>query len=119
MTDEPCSVLLVEDEFLIALDLKMHLEDAGYLVRGPAASVEEGLAILDREPVCTAILDMNIRGSTSFEIAERLAGEGTPFMFLSGNDANRLLDKFSDRIVLTKPIQYDRLLAELAAIRRR
>ena len=114
MSCDPCAVLLVEDEFLIAMDLKMQIESEGY--PGPAASVEEGMAILDAGGICAAILDMNIRGSTSFPIADRLAEEGVPFMFLSGNDANRLLDKFSDRTVLTKPIDYRRLMDELEAI---
>ena len=116
MSRDACAILLVEDEFLIAMDLKMQLEGKGYLVRGPAASVEDGLAILDKDTVCAAILDMNLRGSTSFPIAERLAKAGTPFMFLSGNDIHQLMEQFAGRTVLTKPIQYPRLFEELAAI---
>lgn len=116
MSAEPCGILLVEDEFLIAMDLQMQLESAGYKVKGPAASVEAGMAILDQGPVCCAVLDMNIHGSTSFPIAERLAAGGTPFIFLSGNDAYRLLDPFADRTVLTKPINYPELLAMVKAI---
>jgi len=111
-----CSVLLVEDEFLIAMDLQSQLQAAGYHVVGPAANVEQGLALLDKGAVRAAILDMNLQGSTSFPIAQRLAQDGTPFLFLSGNDASRLLDEFSDRIVLRKPINYPRLLCELKAI---
>lgn len=111
-----CAVLLVEDEFLIAMDLKSQLQAAGYPVLGPAANVEQGLALLDNGTVCAAILDMNLQGSTSFPIAQRLAQEGTPFMFLSGNDASRLLEEFSDRIVLRKPINYPELLRELKAM---
>ncbi len=111
-----CAVLLVEDEFLIAMDLKSQLQAAGYPVLGPAANVEQGLALLDKGTVCAAILDMNLQGSTSFPIAQRLAQEGTPFMFLSGNDASRLLEEFSDRIVLRKPINYPELLRELKAM---
>ena len=116
MSCSACAVLLVEDEFLIAMDLKMQLEAAGFPVVGPAASVEEGMAILDSGSICAAILDMNIRGSTSFPIAERLAEAGTPFMFLSGNDTSRLMERFSDRAVLTKPIHYPQLIGELRSI---
>ncbi|MEZ6012700.1 MAG: response regulator [Hyphomonas sp.] len=116
MSSEPCAILLVEDEFLIAMDLQMQIEAAGYKVKGPAASVEAGMSILDDGPVCCAILDMNIRGSTSFPIAERLAEEGTPFIFLSGNDAYRLMDQFAGHTVLTKPINYPELLAKVKEI---
>lgn len=116
MSGSPCNILLVEDEFLIAMDLQAQIEAAGYRVLGPAATVEEGLVIAEADGVSAAILDMNICGSTSFPIAERLAEKGVPFMFLSGNDSHRVLDQFSDRTILTKPINYDRLLAELNAI---
>lgn len=116
MNCDTCDVLLVEDEFLIALDVKMRLEAAGYTIRGPAASVEEGMALLDKGLVCAAILDINIQGSSSFPIAERLADEAIPFMFLSGNDSFRPHERFADRTVLTKPIDYDKVLQELAGI---
>ena len=111
-----CDILIVEDEFLIAMDLQSQLEAAGYSIRGPVASVEEGLAMLEKGAVCAAILDLNIRGSTSLPIAERLAGAGTPFMFLSGNDVANLQGRFSGYTVLTKPINYGQLLGELKSI---
>jgi DNA-binding response OmpR family regulator len=113
MSNDARTILLVEDEFLIALDLQAQIEAAGYRVVGPAATVEEGMALLDAGPVHMAVLDMNLRGSTSFPIAERLEQAGTPFMFLSGNDALRLQGEFSGRTVLTKPINYAILLKHI------
>ncbi|WP_246100466.1 hypothetical protein [Cereibacter sediminicola] len=40
-------VLVVEDDFLIALDLQMMLEDAGHSVLGPVGTVEAALRLLD------------------------------------------------------------------------
>jgi len=116
MSGDACTILLVEDEFLIALDVQMRLEEAGYKVLNPVASVEEAMAVLDREQVSMAVLDMNIRGSTSFPIAERLQTEGTPFMFLSGNDTYRLQEKFADRLVQAKPIDYALLISKIAEL---
>ncbi|KCZ84567.1 response regulator receiver protein [Hyphomonas adhaerens MHS-3] len=113
MTSGGCAILLVEDEFLIALDVQMRLQEAGYNVLDPVASVEEAMSVLDKTPVCAAILDMNIRGSTSLPIAQRLQAEGKPFIFLSGNDTYQLQEKYSDRSVLTKPIDYAQLIGEL------
>ena len=42
-----------------------------------------------------------------------LEAEGKPFIFLSGNDTYHLQEKYSDRSVLTKPIDYARLIGEL------
>ncbi len=116
MSCDDCAILLVEDEFLIALDLQMRLQEAGYNVLDPVASVEEAMAVLDKTRVCAAILDMNIRGSTSFPIAERLEADGTPFIFLSGNDTYRLQEKYSDRMVLTKPIDYEQLFGKVGEV---
>ena len=116
MTCGACTILLVEDEFLIALDVQARLQEAGYTVLDPVASVEEAMSALDRAEVCAAILDMNIRGSTSFPIAERLKADGTPFIFLSGNDTYRLQEKFADHMVLTKPIDYRQLIGKIDEI---
>lgn len=116
MNCDECAILLVEDEFLIALDVQMHLQEAGYAVLDPVASVEDAMSALDQARVCAAILDMNISGSTSIPIAERLQTEGTPFIFLSGNDTYRLQGKFADHMVLTKPIDYGQLMARLREI---
>jgi len=109
-------ILLVEDEFLIAMDVRMQLEAAGYAVVGPAASADQALDLLGAGPVDAAVLDMNLRGSTSLPVAERLAAAGTPFLFLSGNDANSALAAFADRTVITKPIDFAGLLGALETL---
>ena len=45
MSSEKRPILLVEDEFLIAIDVQMRLQEAGYAVLNPVGSVEEALAI--------------------------------------------------------------------------
>ena len=116
MSDRDCTILLVEDEFLIALDVRMRLEEAGYKVLDPVSNVEDAMSVLDTAKVCAAILDMNISGSTSFPIAERLQTEGKPFIFLSGNDTYRLQENFSGQVVVTKPIDYGQLIAQVKEI---
>ena len=116
MDCENCSILLVEDEFLIAMDVQMRLQEAGYSVLNPVASVEDAMAVLDEKSVCAAILDMNLRGSTSLPIAERLQGQGVPFIFLSGNDKYQLTERFQDHLVLTKPIDYGHLIGRVREI---
>ncbi len=94
----------------------MRLEAAGFHVAGPAARVSDALAILNAEKVDAALLDMNIIGSTSIPIAERLAADGTPFIFVSGNDSTRLPEEFSGRPITTKPIDYQRLIGQVRVI---
>src|SRR4051794_28099922 len=53
-------VLLVEDEFIIALEMELALLDLGCTVLGPVASAAGALALLDRERPDVAILDVNL-----------------------------------------------------------
>ena len=89
---------------------------APYPGNGPVASADQALDLLGAGPVDAAVLDMNLRGSTSLPVAERLAAAGTPFLFLSGNDANRALAAFADRTVITKPIDFAGLLGALETL---
>ncbi len=50
-------VLVVEDEYMIAMDLVSTLEQLGYIPAGPAGSVAEAIAMLEREGVDLALLD--------------------------------------------------------------
>lgn len=106
-------ILLVEDDFMIAYDLKLQLEDAGFTVSGPAGRVDAALSLLKAGPVDAAILDMNLQGGDSFPVAEALDADGTPFLFLSGNDAAHLPEAFAGRTVHAKPVQIARLIDEI------
>jgi DNA-binding response OmpR family regulator len=73
-------VLVVEDEFMIGLDIGQQLADAGYEVVGPATSVEKALRFI-AEPGCdVAILDVNLGDETSEPVARKLRGSGKPFV---------------------------------------
>lgn len=99
----PVSVLVVEDEALIAMDLQMLLEDAGYRVLGPANSVENALAILAIETPDAALLDINLGRSDVFSVANRLSESNTKVIFLSGHSIQKLPPSLRDRPLVTKP----------------
>lgn len=77
-------ILVVEDEFLIAMDLADTLTELGHVAVGPVGSVRKALAILDRETADAALLDENIGGELVTPVVERLTRDGIPFMILSG-----------------------------------
>jgi DNA-binding NarL/FixJ family response regulator len=57
------SVLVVEDEALIALDLACSLEALGYKVLGPASSGEDALRIAEQESPDLLLMDVTIKGA--------------------------------------------------------
>ncbi len=77
-------VLVVEDEYLIALEVENALLDAGCIVVGPFASVQAALAAAKVENVDVALLDVNVAGEMVFPVAYVLEAKGIPFLFVTG-----------------------------------
>lgn len=98
------SILIVEDEILVALEMEATLEDHGYDIIGIAADLEGALAYADRR-IDLALVDLNLRdGLTGPEIGKRLAHEHkAKVLFVTANP--RLLgDGIAGTVgVLTKP----------------
>ncbi len=103
-------ILVVEDEYVIAMDLALELEDLGFDVVGPAASVTEALALVDRcgDGLDGAILDVNLRNERVYPVADALAARGVRFVFASGYDARLMPAAYADVPRCGKPI--DRLM---------
>ncbi|MFN6933894.1 MAG: response regulator [Tsuneonella sp.] len=81
--------LILEDEPLIAMDLKFAFEDAG-VEAVTAGSCREAMGEIDRERICGAVLDVNLgRGETCEETARRLNEMRIPFVLHTG-DLNRV-----------------------------
>jgi DNA-binding response OmpR family regulator len=108
-------ILVVEDEFLLALDLTQQLEDAGFEVEGPVAQVSHALILIDSQPPDLALLDIDLgRGRTSHEIARRLTKRGIPFAFISGQTKG--LEEFSSVPLLPKPFAIKRVLEVIGSV---
>src|SRR3712207_5255758 len=81
-------VLVVEDEYLLAEDLRDELEGEGAIVLGPVPSVAEALELLRSGPKpYMAIVDINLQGEMVWPVADRLREMGVPFIFATGYDA--------------------------------
>jgi len=76
-------ILVVEDEALIAMALEDILLDLGCTVVGPAASVDAALQLVDG-PLDGALLDVNVKGTLIYPVAEKLAARGVPVALCSG-----------------------------------
>jgi two-component system, response regulator PdtaR len=77
------SVLVVEDDFLIAAYLEGALAEDGWRVLGPAASVAQALTLLEAETPAVAVLDVSLNGEFVTRVAERLRVLRVPFALAS------------------------------------
>jgi DNA-binding response OmpR family regulator len=116
MAVEGRKILVVEDEALVAMLVEDALRDAGFTVLGPAATVEEARALLDREWPDAVVLDLNLAGETSTPVADLLAARGIPYVIATGYGASGLPPGHQDAMVLAKPYDPAELIAMLGRI---
>lgn len=83
-------ILIVEDEFLLAMELEMMLQQRGCMVLGPASSIGQALAMLHGEPPDVALLDVNLKGERATPVAAALQDRGVPFILITGYSARQL-----------------------------
>ena len=97
-------VLIMEDEFIVALDLSGMTQDLGFQVEGPYATVAEGERALQDTRPDAAILDVQLADGEVFPLADRLMRLGVPIIFHSGHaEAAALLSRYPDARSASKP----------------
>jgi DNA-binding LytR/AlgR family response regulator len=77
-------ILIVEDEFLLAMELETLLQQRGCMVLGPVSSVGQALTVLDGEQPDVALLDVNLKGERATPVAAALHARGVPFILITG-----------------------------------
>jgi PAS domain S-box-containing protein len=108
-------ILLVEDMLLAALELDDLLRSAGIETVGPAARLEQALALAERERLDGAVLDINLDGQMVFPVAEMLRRRDVPFVFLTGYDSGTALPReFRSERRVIKPVRLEELKITLA-----
>jgi two-component SAPR family response regulator len=104
---------VLEDQFLIAMEIEGMLVRLGCIVLGPVPTVARALALLERDRVDFAILDVNLGRERSAPVAEALRVRGVPFALATGYDGQQLTEEaFRDAQHLGKPIDFH-LLSEV------
>ncbi len=102
------TILVVEDAYLVGLQLKDDLESIGYRVIGPASSVSKAINLINENTVRGAVLDVNLGHENSIPIASRLDEDDIPFIFITGYESVSADDTiFTNKKLLRKPILID------------
>jgi len=99
------SVLVVEDEFAVALLLEDMLADLGHKTVGPVAHLAKAVEMARREEIDLAILDVNINGGPVYPVASVLANRGIPFFFATGYGSGGLQVAYRGWPTLQKPFR--------------
>lgn len=115
-TDGKPRVLIVEDEYLVAMMIQDMLEGMGYAVVDIAGTIEAATAQAEDGTFDIALLDVNLNGAYSTSVAEILVGRGIPFVFVTGYGSGGPHEGFEDVPALPKPLDEAELKRVLAMI---
>jgi PAS domain S-box-containing protein len=97
-------ILVVEDDAFVRGDIGERLEAAGYEIAHSASTLAEAIKLADRTAIDGAVLDINLGEVVSFPVAEKLAGRGIPFVFMTGYRHDDVdMSRFADAPVVSKP----------------
>jgi CheY-like chemotaxis protein len=99
-------LLVVEDEYIVADDFALRLQDVGAIVLGPVPSVREALELVmsEGDRLDAALLDVNLGGEFVYPVAEELSSRGIPFVFTTGYDASAIIPAYANAPRCEKPI---------------
>jgi two-component sensor histidine kinase/DNA-binding response OmpR family regulator len=97
-------MLIAEDEALVAIMMEDLANECGWSVVGPFAKAADALAAAKSGNVHAAVLDVNLGGESVYAVADELKAQGVPFVFTTGYGAESIDRRFSQSMVLQKPI---------------
>jgi len=106
-------ILVVEDEFFVALLLEQELRSAGCSIVGPFADLASATKASRKEEFALALLDINLNGEMVYPLADELFGRNVPFVLLSGYGPSNLPERFRAAPSITKPYDSNLLIREI------
>jgi two-component system, response regulator PdtaR len=109
-------ILVVDDERLIALDIRDILEGWGCAVMGPVSTTTAALALIEEQLPDAAILDVSLKGETSQPVADALQTRGRPFLVLTAYQRRHLSGALVNAPLLSKPVDERKLHQELSTL---
>jgi DNA-binding response OmpR family regulator len=111
------SILVAEDEFLLAMQVEALLTAAGWIVIGPASTLASAIELARSAACDCAVLDVNLRGERIDEAAAILAGRGVPFLFATGYGRDSIPAACRESaVILPKPFAEHDLLQAVKSL---
>ena len=110
-------VLIVEDEYFLADDLRQILAELGMEILGPVPNLRDGLRVIETAAhIDCAVLDVNLRGESVFAISAALRDRNIPFLFVTGYGGAQIPVEYRSAPRLEKPLEPDALVAAIRTV---
>ena len=110
------SILIVEDEPLIAMMLEDFILSLGHEVSGSCDSVNSALKEIEKNEFDLAILDVNLKGESVWPVASALREKGIPFVLATGGHVDPPPAEFASTPMIEKPYTIDRVTPIIEAV---
>ena len=107
-------ILVVEDDYFLALDMARDLRASGAEVLGPVPTGDAGLEIASQDDLDGAVLDIHLRGGSVYPLADLLMTKGVPFLFSTGYETSSIPKRYEGIQVLGKPMPSSDVCEHLA-----
>ena len=108
-------ILVVEDEYLIAITLCEHLKEVGSIVVGPFSSEAKAIQAIElNSKIDAAVLDVNLGGVMAYAVADLLVSRKIPFIFTSGYGDKELKVRYPKVGNCLKPYLFPQMEGVLA-----
>jgi DNA-binding response OmpR family regulator len=115
---EGARILVVEDEYYLADDLARALHREGAETVGPVATAAAADKLIAAGGIDCAVIDLNLRGSMAFTLADRLLEAGIPFLIASGYTRESLPERFRGVPQIEKPCAAEQVVKCIGALMR-
>lgn len=111
-------ILVVEDEYFIAEELRALLAGCGAKVIGPVSDQSEAIEMLSESAIDCAILDIDVNGRAVFPLLQELRKRDVPWIYVTGYSESLVPEALRGRAHLEKPVASDALVASVAGLLR-
>jgi DNA-binding response OmpR family regulator len=99
------SILVVEDEYFIAMQIADAIKCRGGSVVGPVAGLKKARDLARQETIDGVILDLMLNGRTTLSFADELMSRSTPVILATGYAQSHIPERYSNLPQLTKPLR--------------
>jgi DNA-binding response OmpR family regulator len=106
-------VLVVEDDYFVAMDLCSTLRARGATVVGPASNIGAGRDLARKRSIDCALLDVNVQGEHVFALAQELQSRGVRPIFTTGYDIEFIPPYLRNAVYLQKPVDSGSLIQSI------
>jgi DNA-binding NtrC family response regulator len=108
-------ILVIEDEYMLADDLRRAFEEQGSTVLGPVGNVGDALrAVAIDAEIDAAVLDLNLGGELAFSVADALVARGVPLVITTGYSERDIPERLAEIKRCEKPVDPDNIVKALA-----